>query len=207
MIRISLSKLFEVCPNAKQPYREGFLCANSVLLLFGVMKNELRPAHFLAQTLHESGALTVFQENLYYTTPERVKVVWPNRFPTVESARPFLRNPEKLAEHVYGGRMGNESPGDGWKFRGRGPIQITGRDMYLAVGSALEVDFVKEPDLVFSPEYILPVAAHIWKLKGCNAKADRDDVVAVTKAINGGLNGLADRRRWLAKTRSMVQET
>lgn len=204
MVRINLEKVFEATPNAMTTYREAFFCAGSLLPLFGIMANERRAAHFLAQVLHETGGLRVHTENLYYTTSAQMMKVWPSRFPTVASTVPYLRNPEGLANKVYGGRMGNDNLGDGWKYRGRGALQATGEEMYAKLTDALEVDFVSNPDLVTSSNFILSTAAYIWKWKGCNAKAEADDVKAVTKAINGGYNGLADRIRWLTKTRGMV---
>lgn len=204
MIKVSLSHLFEAAPNAISTYRDAFLCANSLLPLFGITANERRAAHFLAQVLHETGGLRVHTENLYYTTSARMRAVWPSRFHTDASTVPYLRNPEGLANKVYGGRMGNDTLNDGLTYRGRGALQATGKEMYAKLTEALEIDFVSDPDLVTSSNFILATAAYIWKLKGCNAKADADDVKAVTRAINGGYNGLADRIRWLTKARGMV---
>lgn len=198
---VSLSRLAEITPNALPTYRESLMCANTVLSLFAI-NTELRVKHFLAQILHESGGLTVMTENLFYTTATQVKKTWPSRFPTLDSTRPFLRNPEKLANKVYSGRMGNDQPGDGWVYRGRGAIQITGKDMYESIGKTLEVDFVARPELVTTAQYVLAVACHVWKIKNCNRLADGDDIRAVTKAINGGYNGLVDRQSWLNKIRS-----
>lgn len=201
---MSLTRLAEITPNALPTYRESLMCANTVLPLFAI-NSELRAEHFLAQILHESGGLTVMTENLFYTTAERVKAVWPSRFPTLDSARPFLRNPEKLANKVYGNRpmdLGNDQLGDGWMYRGRGAIQITGKAMYRRIGETLEADFVARPELVTTAQYVLAVACHVWKIKGCNKLADVDDIRAVTKAINGGYNGLADRQLWLNKIRN-----
>lgn len=164
----------------------------------------LRRAHFLAQCCHETAGLKILQENLYYTTPERLMAVWPSRFSHVESATPFLRNPEKLANFVYAGRMGNTNPGDGWRYIGRGLLQMTGREMYRTVGKAIGADLETHPALAVHEDYVLPIAQAIWELKGCDVLADADDVVAVTEAINGGINGLKERREWVRKVKTAL---
>lgn len=203
-IEIATHELGKLVPHALSEYRKALPCLNYTLAPFGILNNENRAAHFLAQVLHESGGLSVQRENMNYTTAARIRAVWPSRFPTRESALPFVRNPEGLANKVYGGRMGNNRPGDGWAYRGRGAIQITGKEMYRLIGDRLQADFVANPDLVFDSRYVFVVAASLWVHKGCSAKADADDIIAVTKAINGGLIGLLDRKAWLIKTRTIV---
>lgn len=147
---------------------------------------------FLGQILHESDGLTVFAENLNYSA-ERLCQVWPARFPTLASAQPFARNPEALANKVYGGRMGNTEPGDGWRYRGRTPIQLTGRDNYAYVGDLMGLDLVGSPELLDSYDLALQAAIHWWE--------DRipDEMIGdperVTRRVNGGLVGLADREQ------------
>jgi putative chitinase len=189
-----------VAPHALEPYRVAFGYAIAVLPIFGVTKNDKRLSHFLAQLLHESGGLTLERESLSYSA-SRMMQVWPSRFPTLASAEPYARNPEKLANKVYGGRLGNNLTGDGWTYIGRGPIQATGKENYARIGAALGVDLVADPDLILRPEFSLSSAAVIWRDAGCNEKADLDDLRQVTKAINGGLIGLLDRGRWLTKVR------
>jgi putative chitinase len=135
-----------------------------------------------------------------------LRVVWPSRFPTLEAAEPFAHNPKALANKVYAGRLGNTQPGDGWMFRGRGLLQLTGRANYQRIGDRLELDLVAIPDRVILPAHSLTVAACIWQDHGCNAAADLDDIARVTQLINGGQIGLASRRAWLEKTRTLVQE-
>jgi putative chitinase len=199
VIRGSDAIVRTVAPNAIEPYLTAFRCASAILPIFGVT-NARRLSHFLAQVLHESGGLTLERENLNYSA-KRMMQVWPSRFPTIASAQPYARHPPGLANEVYGGRLGNDRHGDGWKFIGRGMIQLTGKENYTRVGAALGVDLVADPDLVLRPEFCLSAAAVIWRDAGCNALADLDDLRRVTKAINGGYIGLLDRGVWLRKVR------
>ena len=147
---------------------------------------------FLGQILHESAGLTQFGENLSYSA-ERLTQVWPSRFPTLESAQPYARNPEALANKVYGGRMGNTTHGDGWKYRGRGPIQLTGRVNYAFVGDLIGQDLDVMPELIEQPRYALEAAIAWWE--GFIPDDMIGDVERVTRRVNGGLIGLADRER------------
>lgn len=191
----------QLAPRAHLVYREAF--ANAVDL----PSTPLRLAHFLAQCCHETGGLTILRESLNYTTAERIQAVWPSRFPTWSAARPYVGEPERLANRVYAGRMGNTEPGDGWRFIGRGLLQITGRDAYQRIGEQLGIDLVGQPELACLETHALPVALAVWKWKHCDAPADVDDVRLVTKAINGGQIGLRDREAWLVKAKQVVLET
>jgi len=200
IVRVTAEQLATLAPNARQSYKDSFAQADTVLATYGINKNALRLAHFMAQVLHEVGGLTILIENMNYRAV-RITQVWPSRFPTVASAEPFAHNPEKLANNVYGNRMGNNLPGDGFRFIGRGLIQLTGRESYKKFGDRLGVDLTANPDLAFSAEWALKIAAEEWKASGCNALADADDLRGVTRAINGGLIGLDSRREWLDKTK------
>ena len=200
MVKITTEQLNELAPNARASYREAFAEADTVLETYGINKNALRLSHFMAQVLHEVGGLTILIENMNYSAV-RMTEVWKKRFPTVASAEPFAHNPEKLANKTYGGRMGNTQPGDGFRFIGRGLIQLTGRESYKKFGDLLGIDLTADPDLAFSAEWALKIAAEEWKASGCNAFADADDVKKVTFAINGGFTGLASREEWLVKTK------
>lgn len=151
---------------------------------------------FLAQILHESGMLERTVENLNYTTAERIKAVWPSRFATVEDAKPFARNPQALANKVYGGRMGNVEPNDGYKFRGRGLIMVTGRENYARLGKLLGVNLLTAPERLTVPYVALKSAIAWWE--GNVPDSVMGDVVKVTKKVNGGTVGL-DHRRKLAE--------
>lgn len=151
-------------------------------------------ASFIGQCSHECNHFRTLQENLNYR-PETLHQLWPNRFPSLEIANAYAHQPEKIANKVYANRMGNrdESSGDGWRFHGRGCIQLTGHDAYFHCGQALGVDFVASPDLVASPKYAALSAGWFWSTHNCNALADVGDDVGVTKKINGGTFGLQER--------------
>jgi putative chitinase len=158
------------------------------------MNTPERQAAFIGQCMHESGKFKTLQENLNYSA-DRLHAVWPSRFPTVESAKPYDRNPQKIANRVYGGRMGNgtEETGEGYKYRGRGLIQLTGKDNYTNAAKALEADLVNNPDLVSEPKYAALTAGWFWNKRNLNVEADAKDYTGMTKKINGGVLGLAER--------------
>ena len=121
--------------------------------------------------------------------------IWPKRFPTLESAQSYHRNPKAIANKVYASRMGNrdEASGDGWRFRGSGWLQLTGHDNFFHAGKACGVDFVMNPDLVRTPQYAAMTAGWYWATHNCNALAEAQDWIGLTKKINGGIIGLEDR--------------
>jgi putative chitinase len=151
-----------------------------------------RQAAFIGQCAHESANFKTLQENLNYSA-KGLNATWPSRFPSEEQAQPYHRQPEKIANKVYSGRMGNLDEGDGWKYRGRGLIQLTGKDNYRLASDALGVDFIADPDLVLTKEYAALTAAWYWNKRGLNKEADAKDFTGMTKKINGGVIGLADR--------------
>jgi putative chitinase len=155
-------------------------------------KNQM--AMFIGQCSHECGNFRLLEENLNYKAATLMKL-WPRRFPTLEKANEYSGNPKKIANSVYCSRMGNrdENSGDGFRFRGRGIIQITGHSSYFHAGKALGVDFVMEPDLVATPKFAALTGGWFWSTHNCNAPADALDYVKVTKIINGGTIGLDDR--------------
>jgi putative chitinase len=157
----------------------------------------LRLAHFLAQCGHESGGFRLTKENLNYSA-KGLNGTFKKYFPTLESAQPYERKPEKIANKVYGGRMGNgpESSGEGAKFCGRGYIQLTGKENYTAFGKSINEDILSNPEKVAS-SYALLSAAWFFNKNGLHKMADggaSDDVVTkITKRVNGGTIGLPDR--------------
>ena len=170
-----------------------------------------RGAHLLGQCAHESAGFTRTTEGLYYSTPERIMAVWPSRFPTVESAEPYAKNPSKLANNVYSNRMGNgdEASGDGSLFAGRGFLQLTGKFSYRKFASDMGLpDVMTDPDLVAS-EYAMETAIWFFEQNGLFEMADAgvsDPMIKkISKRVNGGFHGLSDRaektfeaHKWLA---------
>ncbi len=156
-------------------------------------------AHAMAQISHECGAGRDVVENMNYTS-NRMMQVWPSRFPTLATAQPYAGNPRALANKVYNGRMGNRiGSDDGWNFRGRGGAQTTGREGYQRVKKATGLDVIACPDLLIDPAHFLDCAISDFINCGCLPFAEADDVVGVTRRLNGGSIGLAERKVWLAK--------
>lgn len=181
------------------------------------IESKLQAAHWLAQLAHESTEFSRLVESLSYSTPERIRDVWPTRMwlpspkePTCPSgkrdARGFVRAPVLLGSYVYAGRNGNggENSGDGWRYRGRGAIQITGRANYARAGQALGLPLVEHPEIVIDPDVGARVAAWFWADKRLGPLADSDDLQAITKRINGGTHGLDDRRRYLTTAKQVL---
>ena len=158
-----------------------------------------RAAAFLAQAAHESIGFTRLQENLSYSTPERLMEVFKGRFTGLADAAQYLRQPEKLANRVYANRLGNgdTSSGDGWRFRGRGLFQLTGRANYMAAGDGLGTDYKANPDLVAEPPDAAFTAAWYWAVGNLNAMADVGQIDVITRRINGPAMLGADERRAL----------
>jgi putative chitinase len=164
-----------------------------------------RQAAFIGQCMHESGGFKLLEENLNYSA-KALMATWPSRFPTEEMANQYARNPEKIANKVYGGRMGNgtEETGEGWKYRGRGIKQLTGKENYDRCGSGLGVDLVSDPDKLLDPKYAALSAGWFWNKHNLNDLADKSDVETMTKRINGGLLGLDARKVAIAKAESIL---
>ena len=153
-----------------------------------------RMAAFIGQCGHESAGFRTLNENLNYSA-QGLRNTWPKRFPDDATANAYARQPEKIANKVYADRMGNgnEASGEGWRYHGRGLIQLTGKANYQAAGTALGVDLVSSPDQVAAPEYAALTAGWFWDSHKLNALADKQDNTGITKAINGGTLGLDDR--------------
>jgi putative chitinase len=162
----------------------------------------LRLAHFLSQCAHESGGFKHVEENLNYSADGLLKVFGKYFNPT--TAALYARAPESIASYVYASRMGNDTEAsmDGWKYRGRGYIQLTGKNNYQRFDMAVPENIVGNPDLI-ATKYPLLSAAWFWDLSRLNEIADQgsseNDVAAITKKINGGMNGIAERVEWFNK--------
>ena len=165
---------------------------------FGI-DNPLKLSHFLSQCAHESGNFKLVRENLNYSA-DGLRKIFPKYFPTIEVANKYARQPEKIANRVYANRMGNgdEASGDGWKYKGAGFVQLTGKDNYTAFDKFVDDDILANPDLV-ATKYPLMSAAFffhknkLWDI--CDKGHSHDVVVAVTKRVNGGVHGLEERQK------------
>lgn len=165
----------------------------------------LRLAHFFAQLHHESG-LKPISENLNYSA-SRLQVIFKKYFPNDTLANFYARKPEKIANRVYADRMGNgnEASGDGWKYRGRGFIQITGKNNYAKLSEETGIDYVTNPDLLLTEADSMISALWFWSSRNLNKYADADDVKMVTRLINGGLNGFDHRVKLLDKYKKIFK--
>jgi putative chitinase len=177
---------------------------NETFERFGISTPKQQAA-FIGQCSHECGNFTKLEEGLSYAA-DRLMKIWPRRFPNMEIAQRYARNPKALANNVYANRMGNrdEASGDGYRFRGRGCIQTTGHSAYFHAGQALGVDFVMQPDLVAMPKYAALTAGFFWNTHKLNAFADSEDYVTMTKRINGGTIGLDDRKAHIAQALAVL---
>jgi putative chitinase len=207
-VSVTLDQITSLAPSVRSSYRDAFASGQEVLDQFAISDNPLRVAHFMAQVMHESSGLTTQFENLNYSA-DRLPKVWPKRFQPTGPLDPaaYAHNQQMLANEVYGARMGNVDPDDGFLYRGRGLIQLTGKDSYAQATTILREtfpdapDFTVDPDAVISADWCLKVAAAEWSSKGCNDLADNDSINAITRAINGGLIGLAERTEWSKRTK------
>ena len=151
-----------------------------------------RQASFIGQCQHESNNFRSLEENLHYSADGLMRT-WPSRFPSADVAGQFAGNPEKIANKVYAGRLGNTEEGDGWAYHGRGVIQLTGRDNYRNCGNALGLALITNPELLAMPKGACLSAGWFWGKHGLNDLADARDYETMTKRINGGTLGLDDR--------------
>lgn len=195
----ALNKLWPNGDQIVKGLRAGIIASAPAVFAKYNITSPLVLAHIMAQISHECGAGHDVVENLNYTA-KRMTQVWPSRFPSVASAQPFEHNPRLLANKVYNGRMGNKAgTDDGWNYRGRGGSQTTGKEGYERVKTKTGIDVLKNPDLLIDPQFFLEFAVADFINCGCMPFALKDDVLNVTKRLNGGTIGLAERRNWLAK--------
>ncbi|WP_338523379.1 glycoside hydrolase family 19 protein [Pseudomonas batumici] len=200
---ITQQQLLQILPNAGQVAGVFVPALNTAMNSYQIVTTQ-RVAAFLAQVGHESGQLTQLVENLNYGASGLV-ATWPSRFSATLAAQ-VARQPEQIANIAYANRMGNgdASSGDGWAFRGRGLIQITGRTNYQACGDALGVDLIGNPDLLAQPQYAALSAAWYWATNGLNTLADAGSFDAITQRINGAQNGAADRQALYATAQQVL---
>ena len=190
---ITEDQIKKLCPNNKQP---DALCAvlNKILPLYEI-NTKKRVAAFIAQCSHESAQFTALKENLNYSANGLCQV-WPKRFTSAAMAMPYNRNPEKIANKVYADRMGNgnEASGDGFKFRGRGCIQTTGKSNYRAFANDCGKSLDEAVAYCETLEGAVASGAFFWRSNKLNQYADSSDFTTLTKRINGGTVGLNDRQ-------------
>lgn len=172
-----------------------------------------RMAAFLAQIAHESTETTRLVEGLSYSRPERILQIFKGRFASIESAKPYVKNPQGLANFVYANRGGNgdTASDEGYRYRGRGLFQLTTKDNYRIAGAALKLDLVANPDLVRTPKVAALTAGHFWYSRGLNVLADHQpgdndelDFEKISIRINGGRVGLVERKKYWAKAKTVL---
>ncbi|XSS65421.1 glycoside hydrolase family 19 protein [Pseudomonas sp. B11] len=185
---ITEQQLLQILPNAR-PVAGVFVPALNRAIARWKIDSRVRQAAFLAQVGHESGQLRSLVENLNYSAEALVRT-WPARF-SIQSSAAYARQPEKIANRVYGGRMGNgpEACGDGWRYRGRGLIQLTGRNNYRAAGAGLGLPLEAQPEMLEQPEQAAQSAAWWWAQHGLNELADAGRIQDIGSIINTGSPG------------------
>ncbi|MBL0142674.1 MAG: glycoside hydrolase family 19 protein [Betaproteobacteria bacterium] len=193
---ITLASLLAVMPRAGSRAAAFLAPLSRAMARYEIADSEARIAAFLAQGAHESAELTQLEENLNYSASGLVRT-WPRRF-SLELALACERQPERIANVVYANRLGNgdEASGDGWRFRGRGIFQLTGRENYADASLAICGDasvLVESPQLVAEPEYACETAGWYWQARGLNELADAGEFTAITRRINGGTLGIEER--------------
>lgn len=204
MVTVGHTAFAKLWPRARASLIDGIVAAMPSVQNKFAINTPNRLGFWLAQMSHECGGGTITEENLNYTAL-RMTQVWPTRFRTIASAQPFARNPKALANKVYNGRMGNQiGTDDGWNYRGRGLIQITGKDGYEQVGRVAGLNLVGSPDLANGRDTCLLVAGAFWAWKGLNKSADQGNFLLNTKLVNGGTTGYADRQVWLKRWMPML---
>lgn len=204
---ITRAQLVAVMPNSAAVADKFVKPLAEAMSKYGIT-TPARQAAFLAQLAHESAELRRVQENLNYSW-ERLRKVFPRYFRTDPEAQAYDRQPERIANRVYANRMlnGDETSGDGWRFRGRGPIQVTGRENYRKSGQALGIGLESDPDRLLDPAIGCMAAAWYWHSRGLNALADSDDENAfreITRRINGGFFGLEERVHFWERARAAL---
>jgi putative chitinase len=193
---VTLELLQALCPKTKKTILETYVePLNSVAVYYEMTVEYERLAGFLAQVAHESGDFNFIKENLNYSA-DGLRKVFPKYFPNADIAKQYARQPEKIANRVYANRMknGNEASGDGFKFCGRGLIQLTGRDNYTKFAYALEMTLEQTIAYLETPSGATASAGWFWDNNKLNTYCDNGDFIGLTKRINGGTNGLEDRQ-------------
>jgi len=217
MILLTVEKLQHIMPNARTTRVYAFVePLNDAMMSWSISSPE-RAAMWLANIAHECTELNSLKESLYYSTPERLVVVWPSRFwvpsdkapdkpANKRDAREYAKNPAKLAEFVYSGRMGNgpEGSGDASKYIGRGPPMLTGKTNYTRCALGIDQPVDMYPDLLLDPVIGADAAGWFWYANGCSAMADEGDFLSAVIAWNGGETGLAEREMYWKRAKEVI---
>lgn len=209
-MQFTAQTLRKVFPHAKQEYLDALVSHIPSLERAGILANDKRIRHFLAQGAAETGGLVITEESGAYTAQGLLKV-FPKYFKSVAEARIYAKRPQAIFDRTYGGRLGNNQPGDGYKYRGRGMFQITGKDAYRFYGEKVGLDLVNHPEQAAEPQNSIPLAIAYWTDVGLNPWADKDDILAISRGINGGNprrniqpNGMNNRRAWYAQVTKLL---
>lgn len=202
---VTVEQLQRIFPKARRANLEAFCGEINEAMMEFEIDTPVRQAAFLAQCAHESGSFSAVRENLNYSA-KGLMGIWPKRFPSLAAAQPYHRNPQKIANKVYANRMGNgsEASGEGWAYRGRGLIQLTGKTNYVACSQGIEYDVVADPDYLETTEGAARSAAWFWWSRGLNAQADANDIRTMTKKINGGYIGLEERAHYFEAAKHVL---
>lgn len=191
-VQLTKAQLSEMIPG--NPYADHWLEALNTILPDYEINTPKRVAAFVAQCAHESGGFKFLKENLNYKAESLVKV-FPKYFKTLDEAKKYEKQPEKIANKIYGGRMGNgdEKSGDGFRYCGRGLIQLTGKENYTWFAASLDIPVEEAAEYLQTFEGAVQSACWFWETNNLNALADKGDIINMTKKINGGTIGLEDR--------------
>jgi putative chitinase len=202
---LTTDKLLQIMPKCPTDQADSYVANMNSCFAAAQINTKLRVAAFLSQAAVETNELQSFVENLNYSAQLLMKI-WPHRFPTLDIANQYAHHPQKIANSVYSNRLGNGSPesNEGWAYRGRGILQITGKDNYADASQVSGIDLVADPDKAADPQYMFAIAVDYWTKNQINALADQDDIKAVSEAVNGGDTGLADRMRYYNLAKSVL---
>jgi putative chitinase len=213
LVARSLAAIAHVAPQARESYLQAIRNGGPLFEQHGITTG-LRMAHFLAQAMAETGAFTVLRESMSYSVPRMLEIFGVHHHSarvTAAEAPALAHNEHALAERVYGAgnpgkaeELGNTQPGDGFRYRGNGVLQTTGRGAHRAMGQKFGLDFENNPDLLTAPEHALKPALQEWSDGNLNHFADINDIRTITLRINGGLNGFDDRQTFFARLRPLL---
>ena len=214
LITKTLAALKRVAPDAREGYLEAIRNGGPLFRQHGITTPQ-RIAHFLAQAMQETGSFTILRESMNYRAPRILEIFGEGQHSAKvkrAEAEKLAHNEQALAERVYGlgnpskaQELGNTQPGDGFRYRGNGVLQMTGRGAHRRRGKANNLDFENHPELATLPEHALKPALQEWTDGNLNEAADRNDVVKITKVINGGDNGLAERRAFFTRLLPLIK--